>query len=611
MGYCPLDRYGIIGNMRTAALVSARGSIDWLCLPRFDAPSVFAAILDDERGGRFFIGPAREGARSEQIYWPDTNILVTRHHLGEGTFEVLDFMPVPEAEQDGGSEQLVRVCHAIGGEVELRVHCEPAFDYARVKPRVEAAEGGVVLSGGDQRLWLGGTVDLEPGAGGGVAATLRLASGERAAFMLQHLEGGEEPPGSLSLDHACQLLDRTRDYWRRWVGGCTYRGRWSEQVRRSAMTLKLLTYQPTGAMVAAPTCSLPAPVGGVRNWDYRYTWLRDAAFTLYGLMRVGFTREACRFMEWLIERCHELDPDVMLQPLYGIDGRHELEEFELDHLEGYMGSRPVRVGNAAYKQIQLDTLGALMDSVYLYNKHAEPVSYDLWLQLIRILDWVCDNWRRTDQGLWEVRGPEQHFVYSRLMNWVALDRGVRLADKRSFPGPIDRWRRERDEIYTEIMTKGWSEKAGAFVQRYGSEALDAANMIMPLVFFVSPQDPRMLRTIEAVSKPRYQGGLMDDMRLFRYHMEQTDDGLEGDEAGFNICTFWLIEALTRAGRTDGALLERARVLFEKMLACGSPLGLYAEQTGPRGELVGNFPQAFTHLSFISAAFNLNRTLDGE
>jgi len=609
MGYCPLDRYGIIGNMRTACLVSAEGSIDWLCMPRFDSPSVFAAILDDERGGRFSIRPRAEGARSEQIYWPDTNVLVTRHHTGAGTVEVVDFMPVDEAEQDGIAGQVVRVCRAIGGEVELRVRCEPACDYGRAETKGRRAEHGVVFEGGNQRLWLGGTADLDLGDGG-VDTTVHLESGERAAFVLKDVTGSGASMGGVTLEQACELLERTRDFWRRWVSSCTYRGRWGEQVRRSALTLKLLTYEPTGAIVAAPTCSLPAPVGGVRNWDYRYTWIRDAAFTLYGLMRVGFTREVCGFMDWLIERCHELDPATMLQPLYGIDGRHEVEESTLDHFEGYMGSSPVRVGNAAHKQTQLDTIGALMDSVYLYNKHAEPVSYDLWRQLTRILDWVCEHWREQDHGVWEVRGPKQDFVYSKLMNWVALDRGVRLADKRSFPGPVGRWRAERDEIYNEIMTRGWSDAAGAFTQRYGSEALDAANMLMPLVFFVSPQDPRMLRTIDAVSRPLHEGGLMDDVRLFRYRMEETDDGLKGEEAGFNICTFWLIEALTRAGRTDPERLETARVLFEKMLACGSPLGLYAEQTGARGELVGNFPQAFTHLSFISAAFNLNRTLGG-
>ncbi len=313
-------------------------------------------------------------------------------------------------------------------------------------------------------------------------------------------------------------------------------------------------------------------------------------------------------MHWIEARCRELNPDGSLQIMYGIDGRHTLTEETLDHLEGYKGSRPVRVGNGAYNQLQLDIYGELMDSVYLYNKYGSPISYDLWVYLRRLINWVCDNWQRQDEGVWEVRGGQQHFVYSKLMCWVALDRGIRLADKRSFPADRERWLMVRDQIYEDIMAKGWSQKRQAFVQHYGSETLDAANLMLPLVFFLSPTDPRMLKTLDAVNQPPDQGGLVSNSLVYRYNVEHTADGLRGEEGTFNICTFWLVEALTRAGRDNRARLEEARLMFEQMLGYANHLGLYAEETGPSGEALGNFPQAFTHLALISAAFNLDRTL---
>jgi GH15 family glucan-1,4-alpha-glucosidase len=607
MGYQPIENYGVIGNLRTAALVGIDGSIDWLCLPHFDSPSVFAGILDDRRGGCFRIAPTCEPIRHKQFYWPDTTILITRFLHADGVGEVEDYMPIGGARP--GPDQLVRRVRVMRGRLPFRLECRPAFDYARATHHTHTDAHGARFDGPGLSLSLAAPIRLQV-AGDGVTGDFTLGEGETLTFVLRRIGPDDRSWHGLDEGEAEELFRDTVVFWRRWLSKCTYTGRWREIVHRSALTLKLLSFEPTGAIVAAPTCSLPEVIGGGRNWDYRYTWIRDAAFTVYGLLRIGLTEEASRFRSWLEDRWREADGNGggPLQLMYGIEGRTQLPEERLDHLDGYRGSRPVRIGNAASQQLQLDIYGELMDAVYLHNKYVEPIGYDGWTRLRRLVDWVCDNWQRPDEGVWEVRSGRRHFVYSKLMCWVALDRGLRLADKRSLPADRARWLRARDEIYEEVAAKGWNAGRNAFVQAYGSDALDAATLLMPLVFFMAPSDPRMLHTVDAIRRPLSAGGLSVNGLIYRYDPREAPDGLDGSEGTFNMCTFWLVEALTRAGRTDPARLDEARLLFEQMLGYANHLGLYAEETGGSGEALGNFPQAFTHLALISAAFNLDRAL---
>jgi GH15 family glucan-1,4-alpha-glucosidase len=606
MAYLPIEDHGLIGNMHTAALVGRDGSIDWLCLPHFDSPSVFSSILDDRKGGYFRIAPVGGTVTGRQIYLPDTNILITRFLSDDGVVEVIDYMPVDVKLGEPGFRQIIRRVEAIRGVMPMRMECYPAFNYARDRHKTELSKCGARFTSDALSIELSSDLPLELKGEGGVETVMSLAQGKTAIFVLGNLDEQHRGAPVKSGEVEQGLLNRTVAFWHRWLRRGTYAGRWREVVNRSALLLKLLTFEPTGAIIAAPTCSLPESIGGPRNWDYRYTWIRDAAFSLYSLLRIGFTEEAGAFMNWLDKRCHERETDGGLQIMYGLNGEHQLTELTLDHLEGYKGSRPVRVGNAAHAQLQLDIYGELMDSVYLFNKYGSPISWDFWLQLSGLLDWVCNNWRRPDEGLWEIRSGPQQFVYSKVMCWVALDRGLRLAEKRSFPGNRALWLKTRDEIYLDVMKNGWSAKRQAFVQHYGSDAIDASSLMMPLVFFVAPSDPRMLSTLDAICKEPVDGGLLSNSLVYRYNRKEFSDGLAGAEGTFNVCTFWLVEALTRAGRTDPAKLEQARLIFEKMLGYANHLGLFSEETGFHGEGLGNFPQAFTHLTLISAAFNLDR-----
>jgi GH15 family glucan-1,4-alpha-glucosidase len=604
MSYQPIENYGVVGDMRSVALVGKDGSIDWCCLPNFDSPSIFARLLDCDKGGWWRLAPAAE-AQVKQMYLPDTNVLVTRFFTGRGMAETIDFMSIgPEAggETESRSRQIVRIAKAIRGPIPFRLECRPAFDYARQAHQISLAgdSQSAVFDAGQQQFVLKGSRAMNQ-EGAGVTSDFALQSGEEAVFVLRQ-RGGRADAGTAEPPvDAEALLNETVRFWRGWASQSRYRGRWREIVTRSALLLKLLTYLPTGAIVAAPTTSLPEQLGGVRNWDYRYTWVRDAAFTVYSLMRLGYTSEAAAFARFMQARAKEEEPAAggPLNVCYGIDGRHELPEETLDHLEGYRGSRPVRVGNAAANHLQLDIYGELMDSLYLYDKYGTPLSYDMWTQVERLLDWVVKNWEQPDQSIWEVRGGRRQFTYSKLQCWVALDRGVRLARKHSFPTEGDQWRLERNRIYNAIMREGWNEKAGAFVQDLGGDALDASVLMMPLMLFLSPRDPRMLSTIAQIRQE-----LAADALVFRYDTEKAArDGLAGSEGFFSVCSFWLVEAMARAG-----YVEAAQLLFEKLLSYGNHLGLFSEEVSSRGELLGNFPQALTHLGLISAAHNLDLLL---
>jgi GH15 family glucan-1,4-alpha-glucosidase len=521
-------------------------------------------------------------------------------------------MPVGLPPQSKWYHHLYRRIRCVRGTVKVKMVCKPAFDYGREPHEVALHGSGVTFRSAKHWLHLCCGESLRQEGDGSVVAEFELEEGKSHVFTVSD---EQEDSGALcpaSEKEGQELFQHTVQFWHRWLARGTYRGRWRERVERSALLLKLLTFEPTGAIVAAPTTSLPEVIGGPRNWDYRYTWLRDAAFTVYAFVRIGFTEEAAGFVRWIqhyaakYERLGEKIP-----AMFSIYGNPELPEQELKHWEGYKKSSPVRIGNGAYKQFQSDIYGELMDSLYLYNKYVLPISYDFWTRIRHRLDWVCENWKNPDEGIWEMRNRQEHFVYSKLMNWVALDRGVRLADKRSFPADRERWTRDRDKIYEEVMTRGWNEKRRAFTQFYGSEDLDASVLIMPLVFFMAPSDPRMVNTIKEVMKKPREGGLVSDGLVYRYPPDPRIDGLAGEEGTFNMCSFWLVEAMTRAGMADPEMLIQARLLFERMLGYANHLGLYAEQTSSQGEALGNFPQAFTHLALISAAFNLDRALDGK
>ncbi len=597
--YLPIAEHGVIGDLHSVALVGVDATIDWYCCPRFDSPSIFGAILDARRGGRFAIRPTGRESTSKQLYLPDTNVLITRFLSRDGVAEVEDFMPISGAPGRAHRQRLIRRVQCVRGRLRFEVEVEPRFDYGRTRHETEMDDGCVVFRTPSLAMVLTTAVELAQTRGGGVRGRFELAEGESVTFVFGQLDARAR---RRPYDEAetRRLFEETIRFWRQWLSRSRYAGRWREMVNRSALVLKLLTYAPTGAIVAAPTTSLPERLGGSRNWDYRYTWIRDAAFSLYGLLRLGFTEEAAAFMDWLTDRVQEPwdGGSGPLQIMYRVDGSADLDEEILDHWEGYAGSSPVRIGNGAASQLQLDIYGELIDSVYLYNKYGTPLYHDAWVDIRGMVDWLTQNWDRADEGIWETRGGSKRFTYSRLMTWVAVERAIRIARQRGLPADLVRWLAVRDEIYDWVMTCGWSERRKAFVQHDEGDVLDASLLLMPLVKFISPTDPRWLSTLDAISAE-----LVADSLVYRYDPIAAPDGVGGAEGTFSICSFWYVEALARAGR-----LDEARLVFEKALTYANHLGLYAEELGPTGEQLGNFPQAFTHLALISAAFNLDRQL---
>ena len=598
MQFQPIENYGIIGDLRTIALAGMDGSIDFLCLPRIDSPSVFARLLDQDQGGYFQISPMVSDARQKQIYVSDTNVLLTRFLSESGVAEISDFMPVTDPAQPS---MIVRRVKTVRGDLEFEMVCHPAFDYARADHKVEPRDDGILFISDNSvvlRLRTQKSVKIENGA---ARVRFRLGAGETAVFILEYVDPDKESQARTP-NFVPRAFKDTVNFWHSWIGRSKYDGLWREVVNRSALTLKLLTSRDFGSMVAAPTFGLPETIGGERNWDYRYTWIRDASFTLYSLIRLGYTAETASFMKWIEDRCSDLRAGESLQVMYGIDGRADLEEEILAHLSGYRNSSPVRIGNGAAHQLQLDIYGELMDSVYIFNKYGEAISHDLWDHLVPMVNYISEAWNQPDEGIWEIRGGKQHFLFSRLMSWVAIDRGLRLARNRSFPAPVDAWVRARDEIYNDIFDNFWDEQVGAFVQHLGTDALDASSLLMPLFKFISPTDPRWRSHLKAIERE-----LVSDSLVYRYSVDSAAaDGLSGDEGTFSICTFWYVECLSRAGEVN-----KARFYFDKMLGYANHLGLYAEEIGPRGEQLGNFPQAFTHLALIRAAYDINRRLTHE
>jgi GH15 family glucan-1,4-alpha-glucosidase len=599
MSFEPIENYGAIGNMCSIALVGIHGSIDFLCYPNFDSPTVFAALLDDERGGRFQIQPQLKKRRVRQLYLPDTNILLTRFLSDEGVAELTDYMPIGE---DGEQpNEIIRTVSVIRGKLEFKMQCQPRPNYARCGHTVKIEDGCAIFSPESDScpaLALYSTIPLRQESQD-ATCEFSLRAGERATFVF----GGVRPRGQQpEMEFVEQRFHETARFWKGWIARSKYKGRWREMVNRSALMLKLLISREHGSLIAAPTFSLPEEIGGVRNWDYRFTWLRDAAFTLYALIRLGFVDETEAFIEWLKGRLGDDAERGPLQVMYGIDGRQKLDELTLDHLHGYENSRPVRIGNAAYQQLQLDIYGEMMDSIYLASKYGDPMTYAGWQEVHRMLDWLGKNWQRPDEGIWEVRGGGREFLHSRLMCWVAFDRALRLAEKRSLSAPFDAWLRTRDAIREDIFTNFWDEDLQSFVQSKGTKNVDASVLLMPLMRFISPVDPMWCSTMKAI-----ESRLVEDTLVHRYEAESTHvDGLPGGEGSFTACSFWYIECLARAGK-----LEKAQLLFEKLLGYANHLGLYSEQIGPSGQHLGNFPQAFTHLALISAATYLDRVLSGK
>ena len=599
--------HGLIGDLQTAALVSTDGAIDWFCAPRFDSPSIFGALLDEDRGGHCRIRPKHGSFTSKQLYFPDSAALVTRFMTEAGVGELVDFMPISSSTVATERHRIVRQLRCVRGQMTFAVDVAPRFDYGRESHEVHLTENGAVFEGHRTAMTL--HIVREPDDEraaqiavddqGDLHAEVTLVAGQVRGLVLE--TGTTGPVRQVRVAEADRLFDETVGFWKSWLAQSTYTGRWRETLNRSAITLKLMTYAPSGGLVAAPTAGLPEQIGGERNWDYRYTWIRDASFSVYSLLGMGFTEEAAGFARWLRDRVNEQAGGKAgrLNIMYRIDGSSDLTEEVLEHWAGYRGSSPVRIGNGAADQLQLDIFGEAIDSIYFADQRGIQAGHGGWLRIAEMLDWLCDNWDQREEGIWETRGGRQNFTYGRLMSWVALDRGIRLATTHGRPAPLDQWRTQRDAIYAQIMERGWSPRRQAFVQHYDTEVLDSSLLRMSSVGFITPTDPMWTSTLRAMD-----GELVTDSLVYRYDPAASPDGLRGSEGTFSLCTFMYVDSLARAGQ-----LDKARLVFEKMLTYANHLGLYSEEIALTGEQIGNFPQAFTHLALIDAAITLDRQLD--
>ncbi|APW99486.1 glycoside hydrolase family 15 [Halobiforma lacisalsi AJ5] len=586
--YPPIESYGVVGNLETCALVGPDGSIDWFPFPHLESPTIFAAILDHDRGGRFRVAPT-DAFESERRYVGDTNVLETTFRTEGGTATVTDFMP-PAGRVDDPKKVLYRKAACAEGRVELGVDLEPQFDYGRTEPTIEPVEDGILAAGAEERTLLEAPIDLAI-EDGRVTGDLTLEAGEDAWFLLR-CTGAEDA----STDPEAALEETIRFWTDRahtcGADDCTFAGPWHDEIVRSELVLKLLTHAESGAIAAAPTASLPEDVGGVRNWDYRFNWLRDAGFTVQALLNLGTTDEANDYFDWFMDLC-QADEPAAIQPLYGLHGESDLEERELDHLEGYRGSRPVRIGNGAVEQRQHDVYGELLLAVDEMCRHGRTLADDEWVRIRDIVEYVRGIWTEPDAGIWEVRGGDRHFVHSKVLCWAALDRGIAIATDGDFDAPLDAWRETRAEIRTEVLERGYDEDVGAFVQSYGADALDATALLFPIVGFLPFDDDRIQGTIEAIEAELVE----DDVFVSRY---DGDDGLPGEEGAFVLCSCWLIDALALSGR-----IEEATARFETLLEYVNPVGLVAEEIDPEsGAHLGNFPQAFSHIGIVNSALYL-------
>jgi GH15 family glucan-1,4-alpha-glucosidase len=581
----PIEDYAIIGDTRTAALVGNTGSIDWLCLPRFDSGACFAALLGDPRHGRWLLAPAGDGpARGRRRYRENTLVLETEFTTSTGAVRVVDCMP-----PDEDIPNLIRLVEGVRGEVRMRMELIMRFDYGWVVPWVRSIDGQFRAVGGPDALALRTPVETH-GENFTTVAEFTVRAGERVPFVLSWHHSNEAPPPPID---AAAAIDQAEKWWRQWSDRCAFRGPFREAVVRSLITLKALTYSPTGGIIAAATTSLPERLGGVRNWDYRYSWLRDATFTLYALLLGGFREEACAWRDWLL-RAIAGDP-AQLQIMYGVAGERRLPELTLEWLPGYEGSAPVRVGNAAVRQLQLDVYGEVMDALHQGRRAGLPHDDAAWAMQLKLLDFLESSWREPDEGLWEMRGPRRQFTHSKMMAWVAFDRAVKAVERSGVSGPVERWREIRDTIHGEVCTKGFDPNKRAFTQIFGAPALDAALLMMPLVGFLPATDARVVGTIEAIERE-----LMHDGFVLRYRTDDGMDGLPPGEGTFLLCSFWLADNYALMGR-----YEDARLLFDRLLALRNDVGLLSEQYDPAsGRLVGNFPQAFSHVGLVNTAFNL-------